>query len=80
MSGERTRRLLPWAALWEVVLFNVAEDTEAVPIGASSLELVDSEVAAGESSGDAFPVTWHTHTIGALPRFPLQGQSIPHPP
>ena len=63
------------------MLFNVVEDTEAVPIDASSLELVGSEVPAGESSGDAFSVTWRTHTHhGALPRFPLQDQSMLHQP
>lgn len=45
----------------------MVEDTEAVPIDASSLELVDSEVPAGESSGDAFSMTWHTHTMVLCP-------------
>lgn len=49
------------------MLFNVVEDREAVPIDASSLELVDSEVPAGESSGDAFSMTWRTHTMVLCP-------------
>lgn len=38
---------------WCYVLFNVVKDTEAGSADASGLELVDSEVPAGESDGDA---------------------------
>lgn len=55
------------------MLFNVVEDTEAVPIDASSLELVGSEVPAGESSGDAFSVTWRTHTPWCSAQVPFTG-------
>lgn len=35
------------------VLFNTVENTEAGSAGASSLELVNSEIRAGKSDGDA---------------------------
>lgn len=51
----------------------MVEDTEAVPIDASSLELVGSEVPAGESRKWRcfFRDVAHTHH-GALPRFPYR--------
>lgn len=54
---------LHWAALWEVVLLNVVENTEAGGADASSLEFVDSEIPAGKYTGDALYTLWCTPLV-----------------
>lgn len=59
------------------MLFNVVKDTEAGSAGASGLELVDSEVPAGGSDGEA------PYALLCIPLVPcpdsLYGDS-PYPP